>query len=338
MMGRAIRIGVIGHGHWGRHLARCFAETEGSELAVVCDRRKEACAAASRRHPSARTTLSVEEVLRDDAIDAVYIATPPTAHEALVLQALEAGKDVLVEKPLAASVAAASRCVERAEALGRVLMVGPTFVYSHGVQKIRELVASGALGRLRYIDAARENLGQHQRDVNVVWDLAPHDLSVVLYATGRRAQAVAAHGGRFAGEDGLEDVARLTLECEDGLVAYLRLSWLSPVKVRRSTFVGDEAMLVYDDLEPTEKLRVFDRRVERGTATRGDRPSYHCGGVECPALPGTEPLVLEARAFLAAVRSRGPAATDGRFGLAIVRILDAATRSLREGGRRVSLV
>jgi predicted dehydrogenase len=335
-----IGIAIVGYGNWGPRIARSFADHDAAEVRWVCDPRAETLAQAARRHPGARTAADARAALEDPAVHGVYIATPVGTHEALVLQALDAGKDVLVEKPLAGSSEAARRCVERAEALGRVLMVGHTFVYSPPVRKLRDLVASGELGRLYYVDSSRVNLGLFQKDVSVVWDLAPHDLSIVLFATGRRAVAVASHGKSFVGANNLEDVATITVELDDGALAYVHLSWLAPVKLRRTTLVGDRRMVVYDDLEPVEKVKIFDRRVERmevGPSFGEFQLAYRFGDVVSPVLSSQEPLAMEAQAFLDAVRTRRAPESDGRFGLQIVEILEAATRSMREQGRFVKL-
>ena len=335
-----LKIGVMGFGNWGPRIARIISQSEGAELAAVCDLSEERRSLASRHHPGARATDQPESILSDPEIRAVYIATPVGTHECLVLRALEAGKDVLVEKPLTSDVASATRCLECADRTGRILMVGHTFVYSPPVRRMRDLVAGGELGRILYIESSRVNLGLFQKDVSVIWDLAPHDLSIALFVTGKHVTSVAAHGKSFFGANNLQDVASLTVEFEDGMVGYFHVSWLSPVKLRRTTVVGDRRMIVYDDLEPVERVKIYDRGVERVDVTPafGDfQLTYRFGDVVSPMLDAEEPLAVEAKAFLAAVRSRKAPESDGRFGTEVVAILEAATRSLKDGGAFVRI-
>jgi predicted dehydrogenase/phosphoglycolate phosphatase-like HAD superfamily hydrolase len=329
-----VGVGVIGFGNWGPRIARILAQSDAAELRAVCDLSEERRTLAARHHPRARTSDDAESVLSDPRIRGVYIATPVGTHESLVLRALESGKDVLVEKPLTADPESARRCVDAAERLGRILMVGHTFVYSPPVRRMRDLVQAGELGRVLYVESSRVNLGLFQKDVSVIWDLAPHDLSIALFVTGKRAVGVSAHGKSFFGANSLEDVASLTVEFENGATGYFHVSWLSPVKLRRTTIVGDRKMAVFDDLESVEKIKVYDRGVEMPV-----RPSfgefqltYRFGDVVSPVISNQEPLAMEANAFLQAIRSRQPPESDGRFGCDIVSILDAASRSLKEGG------
>jgi predicted dehydrogenase len=225
--------------------------------------------------------------------------------------------------------------------LGRVLMVGHTFVYSPPVRKMRELVEKGTLGRLFYASSSRVNLGLYQKDVSVVWDLAPHDLSILLYATGLEPISVAAHGKTFVGAHHLEDVASLVVELAGGAVAYVHVSWLAPVKLRKTTLIGDQAMIVYDDVEPVERIKIYDRSVKLRDAdpTFGEfQLSYRVGDVQSPVVGAEEPLAVEVQAFLSAMETRKAPESDARFGLRIVDILEAASRSIREGGRTISLV
>jgi predicted dehydrogenase/phosphoglycolate phosphatase-like HAD superfamily hydrolase len=333
-------LAVVGFGNWGPRVARNFAAAEDADLRLICDVSEQMQKLASRQHPRSRTTGRLEDVIEDPAIHAVYVATPVATHESIVRRLLEAGKDVLVEKPLTGDARSARLCVQSAAALGRILMVGHTFVYSPPVRRIREIVQSGELGRVLYVESSRVNLGLFQKDVSVIWDLAPHDLSIVLYSTGKRAVAVSAHGKSFFGANNLEDVAMLTVEFEGGMLAYIQISWLAPVKLRRTTIVGDRKMIVYDDLEPVEKVKLFDRRVERPnvTPTFGEfQLTYRFGDVVSPVLDNREPLALETKAFIDAVRTRTPPESDSEFGLQIVEILEGATVSLHEGGRFVRI-
>lgn len=335
---KPVGVGVIGYGNWGPRLARALSEN--ADLKAICELRPEARAKAELRHPEVKVTDSVEALLDNPDIDGVCIATPVGSHEELVLRALRAGKDVLVEKPLTHSVESARRCVEVASQLGRVLMVGHTFVYSPPVRKMRELVEKGVLGRLFYASSSRVNLGLYQKDVSVIWDLAPHDLSILLFATGLEPLSVAAHGSSFVGSKKLEDVASIVIEFAGGAVAYVHVSWLAPVKLRRTTLIGDRTMIVYDDVEPVEKIKIYDRgvNVREVDPTFGEfQLSYRVGDVQSPVVSAEEPLALEVQSFLSAMQTRTPPESDARFGLRIVSILEAASRSIREGGRTVTL-
>jgi predicted dehydrogenase/phosphoglycolate phosphatase-like HAD superfamily hydrolase len=334
-----IGIGVIGFGNWGPRIARILSQSDAAELRSVCDLSKERLALAARHHPGVRASNEAEVVFADPAVQGIYIATPVGTHEKLILRALESGKDVLVEKPLTTDPASARRCVETAERLGRILMVGHTFVYSPPVRRMQEIVQSGELGRVLYVESSRVNLGLFQKDVSVIWDLAPHDLSIALFVTGKRALGVSAHGKSFFGANNLEDVASLTVDFESGVAGYFHVSWLSPVKLRRTTIVGDRKMAVFDDLESVEKIKIYDRGVEMPV-----RPSfgefqltYRFGDVVSPVISNQEPLAIEADAFLQSIRSRQSPESDGRFGSDIVSILDAASRSIKEGGAFVRI-
>jgi predicted dehydrogenase len=333
-----VGVGIIGYGNWGPRLARALAEN--AELHAICEPRPEGRAKAQMRHAGARVTADVDDLLGDPQIDGICIATPVGTHEALTRAVLEAGKDVLVEKPLAHSVEAARRCVDLADRLGRVLMVGHTFVYSPPVRALRHLVEDGVLGRLYYASSERVNLGLFQKDVSVVWDLAPHDLSILLYATGEEPAAIAAHGKAFVGAGNLEDAASITVEFASGAVAYVHVSWIAPVKLRKTTLIGAKTMLVYDDVEPVERVKIYDRGVQLREIdpTFGEfQLSYRVGDVHSPVVGSEEPLSLEIQAFCAAIQTRKAPESDGRFGLRVVEILEAASQSIRDGGRLVTL-
>ncbi|MGE0043485.1 MAG: Gfo/Idh/MocA family protein, partial [Vicinamibacterales bacterium] len=250
-----IGIGVIGLGYWGPNLLRNFAENPDARVVAVSDLRPERLATAAARYPAVRTTTDARSVFSDPAVDAVVIATPVSTHFDLALAALQAGKHVLVEKPLAASVDEGRRLAEAADSRGLVLMVGHTFVYTGAVRKIQALVSSGELGDVYYYDSVRVNLGLFQRDVNVVWDLAVHDLSIMDYVLPARPTAVSATGmSHVAG--GTENIAYLTLFFDGRLIAHVHVNWLAPVKIRRTLIGGSQRMIVYDDLEPSEKIKV----------------------------------------------------------------------------------
>ena len=334
-----IRVGLVGYGYWGPNLARNFEECEGTRLASVCDRRPERLRAAARRYPGAKLTSNPEALLRASEVDAVAIATPVSTHYELALRALRAGKHVLLEKPLALSSEQGERLVEEAERQKRVLMVDHTFVYSGAVRRIRDLVASGVFGRIYYYDSVRINLGLFQSDVNVLWDLAVHDLAIMDYVLGKEARRLSALAVSHF-EDRPENTAYLTLAFDDNLIAHIHANWLAPVKLRRTVIGGSQKMAVYDDLEPSDKVKLYDRGVEM---TAGDADlhqrlvSYRTGDMYSPKLDTTEALQVEVAHFAHCIRTGSPPLTDGRAGLRVVRLLEAAGRSIREGGRLVEL-
>ena len=343
MIGK-VKVGVIGCGYWGPNLLRNLAENETAELRWICDLDSRRMAAMGRRYPAAQLTSDSTLLLADPALDAVVIATPVGTHFSFAKAALLAGKHVLVEKPLTASVAEAEQLVELAERQGLTLMVDHTFVYTGAVRKIREMVTSGELGDLLYFDATRINLGLFQDDINVVWDLAPHDLSIMDFVIARQPQAVTATGSCHI-KKGIENIAYVMLHFPDEFIAHFHFNWLSPVKIRHTLIAGSRKMVVYDDIEPTEKVRVYDSGV---TATQKedqlDREaayrtlvSYRTGDVWVPKLDTTEALRYVCEEFLAAITEKRSALTDGHAGLRVVRLLDAAQRSINQGGSSIRL-
>jgi len=334
-----IEIAVVGYGYWGPNLVRNFHETEGARMAVCCDLDPQRLARAHRRFPGVECTSDYDAVLRNPAIAAVAIATPVSAHFAMARRALEAGKHVLVEKPLTMRVDHAEELVALAEQKGLVLMVDHVFLYSPAVRKMKELVETGHLGRLFFIDSVRINLGLFQHDVNVVWDLAPHDLSIVDHLIGRLPKSLSAFGATHAGSD-IEDVAYLNLDYGDGLIANFHVNWLSPVKVRHIIVGGSKQSLIYNDLETSEKVKVYNRGIDVGADSDKKHQlliSYRAGDVWSPNLPQEEPLNRLAADFVRCIREGSRPLADGSSGLRIVRILDAAQRSIKAQGGRIVL-
>ena len=335
----AVRVGVIGYGYWGPNLVRNLAELEGFDVAVVSDRRPQRLAQVRLRHPLAKTTTDCNEIFADEDIDAVVIVTPVSTHFDLAMEALRAGKHVLVTKPLAASSAQATRLIDMAAEVNRVLMVDHTFVYTGAVRRIKELIHSGRLGHLYYYDSVRVNLGLFQHDVNVLFDLAVHDLSIMDYLLEQQPRAVAATGaGHVAGQQ--VDVAYLTCFFDNNLIAHHHVNWLAPVKVRRTLIGGDREMIVYDDLEPSEKVKVYDK----GITLNGNQEElyqsmvgYRTGDMWAPQVSLAEGLHVEVQHFLDCIRRGLRPVTDGEAGLRVLRILEAATESLAERGRPVEL-
>jgi predicted dehydrogenase len=331
-----LRLGLIGFGYWGPNLARNLSEIRGVTLAAVADRRPERREAVVARHPGVRLFDDPAELIACPDLDAVVVATPVATHYDLGLAALKAGKDVLIEKPLAATGAEAEMLVDVARRGRRVLMVDHTYVYAGAVRKIAELIDAGELGEVRYYDSLRINLGLFQSDVSVLWDLAIHDIALLQFLMRRRFTTVQATGGCHLGE-GLESVAHLTLGLDGGAQAHVNVSWISPVKIRQTIVVGDRKMLLYDDLEPDEKIKVYDR----GVVFDEDRPAllrdYRIGDMWAPRVDRREALVGVCAHFAECVRTRARPLTGGDEGLESVRVLEAAEWSLRHTGQLVKL-
>jgi predicted dehydrogenase len=327
-----LRVGAVGCGYWGPNVIRNLDAVDGCEIAAVCDSDPERLAPVAAHYPRARATHEVDDLLADRCLDAVYLATPVSTHHALTRQALEAGKHVLLEKPLATDVEQAAELADLARRRSLTLMVGHTFVFSPPVRKIKELIDGGSIGPIYYVETTRVNLGLFQKDVSVLWDLGPHDVSILTYWLGEVPTHVAARGRSYLGE-ALEDVVFLTLEFPSGILAQVQISWLAPSKLRRTSIVGRQRMVVYDDLEPVEKVKVFDRGVDRQPTSFGEfQLTYRSGDILSPRLDTTEPLFLEAQHFVDCVRSGAEPDASARAGLEVVRVLQAAERSLRAGG------
>ena len=334
-----IKVGVIGYGYWGPNLVRNFMEVPGSTVVAVCDLRAERLASLTVRYPSIRTLDSCEELFSDTSIDAIAIATPVSSHFDMAMAALRAGKHVLVEKPLAANSEQALQLIEEATRCSRVLMVDHTFVYTGAVRKIRELISSNALGEIYYYDAVRVNLGLFQHDVNVIWDLAIHDLSIIDYVLPSRAVAVSATGiSNIPGQP--ENVAYITLFFANPQIAHVHVNWLTPVKVRHTLIGGSEKMILYDDLEPSEKVKVYDKGVtvsQSPEAVYEMLVSYRSGDMWAPRLDTTEALHTEALHFINCITDNKQPETNGQAGLRLVRMVEAAERSLRCRGQLVEI-
>jgi predicted dehydrogenase len=336
-----IRIGVIGYGYWGPNLVRNLFETPGAQLACVCDMRSDRLAIARSRYPSIKLTQNVGELLGDPTIDALAIATPVSTHFDMALEALQRGKHVLVEKPLAATSEQVLRLMNLADKTGRVLLVDHTFVYTGAVRKIRELIETDGLGQIYYYDSVRVNLGLFQHDVNVIWDLAVHDLSIMDYVLPFRPYAVSATGLSHV-SGGTENIAYLTLFFQDSLIAHIHVNWLAPVKLRRTLIGASRKMIVYDDLEQSEKVKIYDKGITVNSLQNPDKlyqilVSYRTGDMLAPQIDMSEALRREAEHFVRCIEHGETPLTGGEAGLRVVRILEAATQSMRERGRPVEL-
>ncbi|MBI5602435.1 MAG: Gfo/Idh/MocA family oxidoreductase [Deltaproteobacteria bacterium] len=334
-----IQVGVIGYGYWGPNLVRNFLEVPGCRVVMVSDLRPERLALVQQRYPGIRITVDYHDLISDPAIDAIAIATPVHTHFSLALEALRLGKHVLVEKPLADTSDHCLQLIEEAAGRNKVLMVDHTFVYTGAVRKIRELVEGDSLGDLYYYDSVRINLGLFHNDVNVIWDLAVHDLSIMDFVMSSRPIAVSATGIRHIQEQP-ENIAYLTLFFNNFLIAHLHVNWLAPVKIRRTLLGGSQRMVVYDDLEFSEKVKVYDKGVTVNSTVDSLYQvlvGYRTGDMWAPQLSTTEALLMESQHFISCIEKGEHPVTDGQAGLRVVRIIEAATQSMAQRGRPMDL-
>jgi predicted dehydrogenase len=334
-----LRVGVIGYGYWGPNLVRNFMSAPGSEVVAVSDLIEERLFPLRKIYPNLKTTRNSTQLINDPSIDAIVIATPVSSHFDLALATLKAGKHVLVEKPLAANSEQAQRLIDEARARELILMVDHTFVYTDAVRKIRELISSGSLGEIYYYDAVRVNLGLFQHDVSVIWDLAIHDLSIMDHVLPSKPVAISATGiSHVQGQP--ENVAYITLFFPNTQIAHIHVNWLTPVKVRHTLIGGSEKMILYDDLEPSEKVKVYDKGI---TVTPGPEDvykmlvSYRSGDMWAPRLDNIEALQTEALHFIDCVANHRQPQTDGQSGLRMVKMIEAAEKSLQSRGELVEL-
>jgi predicted dehydrogenase len=336
-----LRIGVLGCGYWGPNHIRTFSalRAEGAEMVIAADLDDDRRKHVGQLYPWMRVVSRAEEVIEDPSLDAVVVATPVHTHYPFARQALLHDKHVLVEKPFVTEIGQAEELIALAAARGKVLMVGHTFEYTAAVNRIRELVAAGELGDVLYVRSLRVNLGLYQKDINVLWDLAPHDVSILLYVLQEMPHSVSAVGSAHVTE-GVEDVVTLTLEFSQARMATVIVSWLDPRKVREMTIVGNRKMLVYDDVSANEKIRIYDKGVDgpRRYDSFGEfQYSYRYGDIVTPVLREYEPLRAECSHFLECAKTGAAPRSSGAVGLRVTRILSAASLSLREGGRKVRL-
>lgn len=326
-----VRTAVAGCGYWGKNLVRNFAGL--SDLRVCCDASQDILARIQKAHPAVEVTENYDQVLARQDVDAVVLATPAPTHAELAIAALEKGKHVFVEKPLALSTADAEATVRAADAAGRILMVGHLLVYHPAVNYIKEMADSGELGEVYYLYSQRVNLGKVRSDENALWSLAPHDIAVALYLLDEEPEEVHATGQGFL-QGGIEDVTFVTLRFGSGRVAHIHVSWLDPHKERRLTVVGSRRMVVFDDMEPQEKIRVYDKGVEQAGTDRAHYETYaellqlRQGDIVIPRIQAGEPLATECAEFLRAVETGIPPRSDGRDGLRVVKALEAAQDAL----------
>jgi predicted dehydrogenase len=332
-----LRLGVIGYGYWGPNVVRNFAMQPDCRVSAICDGDATARARALSHYPAALAIADAREIVTSPEIDAVAIVTPVSTHYDLARRALENGKHVFIEKPFTATSEQAEDLIELAERKDLLIMVDHTFLFTGAVRKMKELIDQDVLGRLYYYDSTRVNLGLFQHDVNVVWDLAPHDLAIMDHLIGLEPERVVATGQAHL--NGLEDIAYITLYFPNRVTAHINVNWLSPVKVRTTLLGGERKMLVWNDVEPTEKIKVYDKGVELGTreGIYDLLINYRSGDMWAPRVEQTEALQLEARYFLECVELGQRPFNDGHAGLRVVRMLEAIQKSLNRGGEPVCL-
>lgn len=334
-----LNVGVIGCGYWGPNLIRNLAIARRSRVLLAADLNAARLEHMRELYPGLQTTQDARDVVEHPDIQAVVVATPVSTHFHLAMQALRANKHVFVEKPLAGS---SDECIElaaEAHRRNRTLMVGHTFVYTAAVNKMRDLIQCGELGEIYYINTARVNLGVFQPDINVIWDLAPHDISIMNYILGQRPERVAAHGKSYI-RTGIEDVAFIDLEYPNGVITNVHVSWLDPNKIRRTTVVGSRKMLVYDDVTSLEKIRVYDKGVSvppHYDSFGEFKLSYRFGDILIPRLDDAEPLKVECRHFVECIETGTRPRSNSEEGLAVVCVLEAACESLRGDGRLIDI-
>jgi predicted dehydrogenase len=332
-----IRVGVIGYGYWGPNIVRNFQRVDGARVEVICDMSQEMLKRAGQNHPEVRLTSDSSEILSSSSIDVVAIVTPVWTHFELAKRALENGKHVFVEKPFTSDSAQAEELIELAERKGLTLMVDHTFLFTGAVKKIRQLIDDQILGRLYYYDSTRVNLGLFQHDVNVIWDLAPHDLSIMDYLLGGEAEAVSATGQRHV--NGVEDIAFMTIYFPDSVIAHINVNWLSPVKVRTTLIGGEKKMVVWNDLQADEKIKIYDKGVEIKTkqGVYEALVSYRSGDMWSPQVEQSEALKVELDYLRDCITKGKKPINDGQAGWRVVKMLEAANQSLKKRGEIVRL-
>ncbi|NTV45299.1 MAG: Gfo/Idh/MocA family oxidoreductase [Chlorobiales bacterium] len=333
-----MKIAVVGLGYWGPNLVRNFLAAPNVKAVIGCDKDPSRLEKIKHKLPEAELTDSYESVLKRDDITAVVIATPVFSHYPLAKLALEAGKHCFVEKPFTSSVAQAEELINLAEKKGLKIMVDHTFVYTGAVKKMREIIEKGELGEIYYFDSVRVNLGLFQHDVNVLWDLAPHDISIMNYLLDKKPVSVSAIGSDHVGK-GIEDIAYMTVNFDNSMIAHFHVNWLAPVKIRKTLIGGSKSMVVYDDMEASEKVKIYDKGIEVKTkeGVYETLVQYRTGDMRAPKLDLTEALTIEASHFVDCILNNKTPITDGRAGLDVVRILEASEQSIKQNGKIIHI-
>ncbi len=333
-----IKIGIIGYGYWGPNVVRNFLSTKGAQIISICDINKDALNKARKNYPKLEMVSDSSEILTSSEIDAVAIVTPVYTHFELAKKAIENGKHIFVEKPFTSSVAEAEELIELAEKKNVKIMVDHTFLFTGAVRKIKKLIEDGTLGNIYYFDSTRVNLGLFQHDINVIWDLAPHDLSIMDYVIQEKPSGITATGIEHFGR-GLEDVAYITVFFDKDIIAHFNVNWLSPVKIRMTLIGGEKKMLVWNDLESDEKVKIYDRgvNVEDKKGIYELLVSYRSGDIWTPMVEETEALKLEAEYFIDCIEKNKTPINDGHAGLRVVKILEASNLSIKNNGKMVKI-
>jgi predicted dehydrogenase len=333
-----IKLGIIGYGYWGPNVVRNFLLIEGAQIISICDINKDALSKAQKNYPKIKTVLDPNEILTSPEIDAVAIVTPVYTHFELAKKAIENGKHVFVEKPFTSSVAEAEELIELADKKNVKVMVDHTFLFTGAVRKIRELIDKGILGNLYYFDSTRVNLGLFQHDINVIWDLAPHDLSIMDYVIQEKPSAIIATGIEHFGR-GFEDVAYITVFFDSNIIAHFNVNWLSPVKIRTTLIGGEKKMLIWNDLESDEKIKIYDRgvNIEGKKGIYELLVSYRSGDIWTPMVDKTEALKVEAEYFIDCIKNNKTPFNDGHAGLRVVKLLTASDQSIKNNGKLVKI-
>lgn len=334
-----IKVAVIGCGYWGPNIIRNISETEGAELVACCDINQKRLSALGKRYPSVKMLMDYKDILKDASIDAVILVTPPETHHKIAKEALNSGKHVLVEKPLTFDVKEAEELVSIADKTKKILMVGHTFEYNPAVIKAKEYITAGDLGKVHYITSRRLNLGIVRDNINAMWSLAPHDISIINYLLDSTPDTVKAAGNCFLRE-GIEDLVFMYLEYPGNIIAHVAVSWLDPHKIREMVIVGSKRMVVYDDIDNEGKIKIYDKGVDRladDSAYGQYQLKLRAGDLVAPKISLYEPLLKECQHFIECITSGKAPRTDGRNGLRVVRVLDAAFKSLKNDGVTVKI-
>ncbi|MFP4015323.1 MAG: Gfo/Idh/MocA family protein [Chitinispirillaceae bacterium] len=332
-----LRIGVVGYGYWGPNIVRNFSKIDGAQVVRVCDKREDALKALQKENPNIEISTSADDVLEAPDIDVVAVVTPVSTHYPLAKKALLNGKHVFVEKPFTATSEQAEELIEIAESRSLCIMVDHTFIFTGAVRRIKELIGDETLGKIYYYDSTRVNLGLFQHDVNVVWDLAPHDFSIMDYLLTEKPEALTANG--VAHVSNMEDVSYVTMYFKNNLIAHFNVNWLSPVKVRNTLIGGEKKMLVWNDLDPDEKIKIYDKGIEVDNlkSLYNLLVSYRSGDIWAPRLDSTEALRLECSHFVECIEKGTKPINDGASGLRVVRMLEACNESLAKRGQLVEI-
>lgn len=333
-----VRVGIIGYGYWGVNLARNFSIQEKGKLAMLADGEAKRLDLFRKNYPAVKTTSSADDLINSPEIDAVVIATPVFSHYELALKALNAGKHVLVEKPMTSTTEQAEKLINLAAQKNLILMVDHTFLYTGAVMKMKELINDGIIGKPLYFDSIRINLGLFQPDVNVLWDLAPHDISILTYLIQEKPGSVNATGTSHT-RNGIENIAYMTINYQSDFIAHFNCSWSSPVKVRHTLIGGDKKMIVYNDLEPSEKVRIYDTGYNHNTDEELNRirVDYRVGDIYIPKLAGKEALYGVAEDFISSIIENREPLANGKLGFEVVKILSASQESIKNKGKEVEI-